>query len=355
MAKEIFHLLLFFFLLTGIQVVESSSHNHHHHRHRYHIKLNSSKLFVFGDSYVDTGNNPVSESRSWHKPYGLTFPGKPAGRWSDGRVFTDYFASVIGIKSPIPYKWIKVKPELIKYGINFAYGGTGVFDTLSTDPNMTIQINFLQNFIQEGVYSNLDLNSSIALVSAAGNDYSAYLSRNGTLEGLPALIISVVNQLASNLKRIHSLGVKNVVVNGLQPIGCAPYITASSSSRQKCNETVNILVKLHNLLLNQAVNKLNSETNGSTYKIINLYSAFTTVLNNTGNQTFTNPLQQCCKGKNSTYTCGNTENGVEMYTVCENREAAFFWDDVHPTQQGWSAVFSALQASLHQLYSSLMH
>lgn len=47
------------------------------------------KLFVFGDSYVDTGNWDKS-SGSWHSPYGSTFPGKPTGRFSDGRVLTDY-------------------------------------------------------------------------------------------------------------------------------------------------------------------------------------------------------------------------------------------------------------------------
>ncbi|KAL2227685.1 UNVERIFIED_CONTAM: GDSL esterase/lipase, partial [Sesamum indicum] len=47
-------------------------------------------LFVFGDSYADTGNLPTSVSRSWKSPYGITFPGKPSGRFSDGRVLTDY-------------------------------------------------------------------------------------------------------------------------------------------------------------------------------------------------------------------------------------------------------------------------
>jgi phospholipase/lecithinase/hemolysin len=43
-------------------------------------------IYVFGDSYVDTGNNPVTV-----KPYGSDWTGQPPGRWSDGRVLTDYF------------------------------------------------------------------------------------------------------------------------------------------------------------------------------------------------------------------------------------------------------------------------
>nr|GMD46235.1 GDSL esterase/lipase At5g03610-like [Ipomoea batatas] len=58
------------------------------------------KLFVFGDSYSDTGNYRKIESVSWKQPYGITFPGKPSGRFSDGRVLTDYIAEFLGVKSP---------------------------------------------------------------------------------------------------------------------------------------------------------------------------------------------------------------------------------------------------------------
>ncbi|EPS64111.1 hypothetical protein M569_10670 [Genlisea aurea] len=48
------------------------------------------KLFVFGDSYADTGNLRKSLGQSWDRPYGITNPGRPAGRFSDGLILTDY-------------------------------------------------------------------------------------------------------------------------------------------------------------------------------------------------------------------------------------------------------------------------
>ena len=53
-----------------------------------------SGLFVFGDSYADTGNRDPTDpslSSTWKFPYGSTWPGIPTGRFSDGRVLTDYF------------------------------------------------------------------------------------------------------------------------------------------------------------------------------------------------------------------------------------------------------------------------
>uniref|UniRef100_A0A803NW21 Uncharacterized protein n=1 Tax=Cannabis sativa TaxID=3483 RepID=A0A803NW21_CANSA len=41
------------------------------------------KLFVFGDSYADTGNSRKHTAVSWKPPYGITFPGKPAGSEND--------------------------------------------------------------------------------------------------------------------------------------------------------------------------------------------------------------------------------------------------------------------------------
>lgn len=69
--------------------MKGSSH-HHHHSHRHLFGFRPLKLFVFGDSYADTGNIGKTAANSWKVPYGITFPGKPAGRFSDGRVLTDY-------------------------------------------------------------------------------------------------------------------------------------------------------------------------------------------------------------------------------------------------------------------------
>ncbi|OAY42883.1 GDSL esterase/lipase At5g03610 [Manihot esculenta] len=327
------------FLLSGV------------HGSRGHLfNFRPSKLFVFGDSYADTGNNRKTIANSWKVPYGITFPGKPTGRFSDGRVLTDCFAESIGVKSPIPYRWRKFAVNRLKNGINFAYGGTGVFDTLCPAPNMTTQIDFFQQIITDKVYTTADLRSSVALVTLSGNDYSAYAARNGSAQGWQAFITQVVNQLTVNLKRIKGLGVKKIAVCGLQPLGCLPPSTFASSFQQ-CNATQNDLVGFHNLLLQQAVAKLNNETKDTSLLIFDLYSAFMTVLNNKGGDSkFENPLKPCCIGISKEYSCGSVdENGAKKYTVCENPVAAFFWDDVHPSQEGWRSVYLALQPTLQQL------
>ena len=57
------------------------------------------KLFVFGDSFVDSGNlGKIGKlARSWTYPYGITFPHHPTGRFSDGRVLSDFIGFYIYI------------------------------------------------------------------------------------------------------------------------------------------------------------------------------------------------------------------------------------------------------------------
>ena len=59
----------------------------------------------------------------------------------------------------------------LQYGMSFAYGGTGVFDTYVNYPNMTAQINYFEQLLGNVYSPPSDLSSSVALVSVAGNDY----------------------------------------------------------------------------------------------------------------------------------------------------------------------------------------
>ncbi|KAH0887699.1 hypothetical protein HID58_050128 [Brassica napus] len=329
-----FYVFLFTSLLFAeINGVEGSDKNHRLYGFR------PTKLFVFGDSYADTGNIKKSLSSSWKFPYGITFPGKPAGRFSDGRVATDFLAKFVGIKSPIPYFWKNYAgKKRLQHGMNFAYGGTGVFNTQAPLPNMTTQIDFFQNILTAGDIYNIPSNliSSVALVSVAGNDYSTFISQNRPASDFPAFIKQVVDQTEVNLRRLHALGVEKVAVPLLQPLGCLPGITFASSF-QRCNETQNALVRLHNSLLQQAVIKLNNEIKKSTFIILDLYNAFLTVFNNKG----ANP------GVSSEYNCGSVdEKGVKKYMICDDPKSAFFWDGSHPTEEGWRSVYSVLHQSL---------
>ncbi|KAL5069146.1 hypothetical protein RYX36_020033 [Vicia faba] len=68
------------------------------------------------------------------------------------------------------------------------------------------------------------------------------------------------------------------------------------------------------------------------------------------NSTLMNPLKSCCEEEGLTNSCGSVDdNGENKYTLCENPELSFFWDNLHPSQNGWHAIYTLMQSSLGQL------
>lgn len=102
----------------------------------------------------------------------------------------DVAARYLGVKSPVPYRVRKAMPQNMRYGVNLAFGGAGVFDTDrgGASPNISTQIDYLADLVvTHKVYSTSNLTNSVALVSVAGNDYAHYVATNGSLEVLICL------------------------------------------------------------------------------------------------------------------------------------------------------------------------
>ncbi|XP_026416148.1 GDSL esterase/lipase At3g09930-like [Papaver somniferum] len=195
-----------------------------------------------------------------------------------------FLASFMGIKSPMPYTQLDdLSKTKVSNGMNFAHGGTGVFNTwMKKEPNMTIQIDTFKQYIADGVYTKSDLDESMAVVSSSGNDYTQYNAvYHGTHEGYQAFVAKVIDQLELNIREIKKTGVNKVVMLTMQPLGCLPY-KEKTLSYEKCDKPLNNDTIYHNTFLQKAVQRLNKETTDSPFHILDLYSAFMSVINKRG-------------------------------------------------------------------------
>ncbi|KAI3883686.1 hypothetical protein MKW92_038812 [Papaver armeniacum] len=186
----------------------------------------------------------------------MAVPGVPTGRYSDGLIFTDFLCK--------------------KYYMGCVVGFP------ATTGNMTTQIDFFKQYIAEGVYNERDLDESIAVVSNAGNDYTQYYAVDrGTHEGYQAFAAKVIDQLELNLREIRKIGVKKVEMLTMQPLGYLPN-KAKTLSYEKCDKPLNNDTIFPNMLLEKAVQRLNSETTDSPFHILDLYGAFMSLINKQG-------------------------------------------------------------------------
>lgn len=83
------------------------------------------KIYVFGDSYTDTGNGNSSTGPNIFRhvsqlPYGMTYFHHPTNRYSDGRLVIDFVADSLSLPFIPPYH---NKSYDTSHGVNFAISG----------------------------------------------------------------------------------------------------------------------------------------------------------------------------------------------------------------------------------------
>lgn len=91
-----------------------------------------SSILIFGDSLLDTGNNNYipTQLQANHAPYGVSFPGGiPTGRFSDGKLMSDFLANALGLKQYVPPFLDPNLPQSeLPTGVCFASAGSGYDD-----------------------------------------------------------------------------------------------------------------------------------------------------------------------------------------------------------------------------------
>jgi len=100
-------------------------------------------MIVFGDSSVDAGNNNyiATVARSNFQPYGRDFEGgKPTGRFSNGRITTDFLSQAFGIKPYVP-PYLDPNHNISHFatGVTFASAATG-YDNATSDVLVSIHL-----------------------------------------------------------------------------------------------------------------------------------------------------------------------------------------------------------------------
>lgn len=310
-------------------------------------------LWVFGDSYADTGNlGDLGRelTHAWYDPYGATFPGRPTGRFSDGRVLTDFIASAMGMPTPVAYKVRRGAPRgLIARGMNFAVGGAGVLDTGNFQRNVSAQIDLFQAQ-HPAVVRGCD-DAGVAVVVVSGNDYSYAADKDNSTSAAIAYIPTVVRQLREQLRRLRDdLGMRKVVVTNLHPIGCTPLFTRALNY-SGCDPLANVGAAQHNAALQSVLAALDPANR--TFLLLDVNTPFAAFVDAPAPERFPEPRRPCCESFSAGGYCGEKDDdGNRLYALCDNPSQHFYWDDVHPTQAAWAAVAETLRPRIHEFLST---
>ncbi|KAE9620964.1 putative triacylglycerol lipase [Lupinus albus] len=305
-------------------------------------------LFAFGDSILDTGNNNilVSTTKCNYPPYGRDFNGGiPTGRFSNGKVPSDFIAEVLGIKDTLPaYNNPKLDVQELPTGVCFASGGSGL-DTLTSSFMEVISVSDQIKMFKEYI-GNLTANvgqqkaseiisNSLVILSAGNNDIAITYSQGRRPMLFPAYSNLLVDWTSSFLKELYALGVRHVWAFSTLTLGCLPGGRASVGG-VLCNEAVNELAVQFNDMLEKHITSIKTTTPDYEVQYVDVYNPLRNIINSASQLGFTNTMNGCCGG--------NAVASGELCTVftgqCTNPSIYVFWDFAHPTQRAYEIIVS---------------
>ncbi|XP_047155655.1 GDSL esterase/lipase At1g74460-like [Vigna umbellata] len=301
--------------------------------------------FIFGDSLSDVGNN-MHLSRSLAQAslpwYGIDMGnGLPNGRFTNGRTVADIIGDRTGLPRPPAFLDPSVSGEVIlENGVNYASGGGGILNETGAyfiqKFSLDKQIELFQGtqelirgkigkraadkFFKEGRY----------VVALGSNDFiNNYLMpvyRDSWTYNDETFMDYLMGTLEKQLKLLHSLGARQLVVFGLGPMGCIP-LQRVLSTTGNCREKANKLALTFNKAVSELVDDFGNHFPDSTYRFGDAYDVVYDVISNPNKYGFQNSDSPCCSFWNirPALTC------VPASSLCKDRSKYVFWDEYHPT------------------------
>lgn len=301
----------------------------------------SPAFFVFGDSFYDTGDSnylATATMRANITPYGETFFKKATGRFSNGRLITDFIAQYANLPFLPPF----LQPGLMSYknGVNFACAGAGAVNetfqgrVISLETQVDNYKKVIVNLRQQFGYgkSKAILSKAVYMLNIGTNDYLYLLSTNPTAL-TPQYVGLVVGNITSATKEIYRLGGRKFAINNVAPLGCFPIVKAAVSSNGTCVLQLQQIVSLHNLQLSQALSALSTQYTDMKYGLFDIYGNLEKRISDPTNYGLKDSTTACCGSGpfRGVFSCGGQGN-LTTYELCPNPKEYLFWDSVHPSE-----------------------
>ncbi|TKW36136.1 hypothetical protein SEVIR_2G421200v4 [Setaria viridis] len=328
------------------------------------------RFFAFGDSIIDTGNfihyaaAPGSVARP---PYGETFFRRPTGRWSDGRLPTDFIVERLGFPYWTPYLAGKTAEDF-RYGANFAVASATALKQLLfrennldvkqiTPYSLNVQIEWFKKVLDTLATTEHEpkeiMASSLFLVGEIGyNDYNHPFFQNKTLDWVMPLVPRVIGSIVESLEALIQLGAKTLYVPGIFPLGCVPrylFLFRDSDAGDYdpttgCLRWLNALAELHNTLLKAKLAELRRahRRRGVSIVYVDYYGEVADIIASRRAAPNGAALDACCGGAglhNANFTVHCSDPGA---VLCADPSRYVSWDGLHFTEAAYRKMASGM-------------
>ncbi|XP_057840477.1 GDSL esterase/lipase At2g42990-like [Cryptomeria japonica] len=312
-------------------------------------------IFLFGDSYGDTGNNDYIDTNVTgdYPPYGKDFKDCiPTGRISNGKLMSDYFAEGLGIKELLPpYLDPKLKAKDLLTGVCFSSSGTGL-DNLTAQISNVIpvwkQIEYFKEYRKKiaGLVGEEEattiINKAIFFISIGTNDFVVnYFSLRTrrlrfTVQEYTDFLLNIYTLY---IKELYNLGATRLAVINVPPLGCLPIerLLGSLLIKGACNKKINKAADGFNSGLKAMIHGLKPAFPSLKIAYLDYHNLISKFIANPSKYDLEVIAEACCG-------TGTFEAVLlcKKFTPCTCADASkyLFFDSVHLTQKAYQNISS---------------
>ncbi|KAJ4830674.1 hypothetical protein Tsubulata_027983 [Turnera subulata] len=358
---------------------DQNKHDHHHHLllHVFSYLLlfightqalsvprraynkSATAILVFGDSTVDPGNNNYVKTifRANFAPYGRDFANQvPTGRFSNGRLTTDFIASYIGVKENVPpYLDPKLSIKELMTGVSFASAGSG-FDPLtpqiSNVVDMPKQLEYFKQYkkrLEAAIgrqRTENHIKKALFVISAGTNDFVVNyftLPIRRKAYSVQDYERFVLQKAIDFTQGLIDLGARRFLFSKLAPMGCLPVVITLFSGKtligRGCLDYYSSVAREFNAMVENELNllQIRNAIHGVKIGLTDSYAVVSGMIQGPGSNAFDEVNSGCCG-------TGYLEAGILCNPhsfLCPDASKYVFWDSIHPTEMAYYNVFKA--------------
>ncbi|CAE5960162.1 unnamed protein product [Arabidopsis arenosa] len=243
---------------------------------------NVTALFLFGDSFLDAGNNNYINTTTLDQanfpPYGQTFFGLPTGRFSDGRLISDFIAEYANLPLIPPFLEPGNSQKKL-YGVNFASAGAGALvETFQGSViNLRTQLDHYKKverlwrtkFGKEE--SKKRISRAVYLISIGSNDYSSLFLTNQSLSiSMSQHVDIVIGNLTTFIHEIYKIGGRKFGFLNVPDLGCFPALRILQLKNDSCLRDASRLANMHNIALANLLFKMQRQVKGFKFSLFDM-------------------------------------------------------------------------------------
>ena len=271
-----------------------------------------SRIFIFGASFMDSGNHFAVTGETAHPPFELiTFASYGVGghRPTNGHTWVEVLAQEMGLT-----EWAKPAYRDPAYG-NYAFSFGRAREVANPiGKSLSTQVN---DWVTNGYCTGTPMTDTLFIVDSGYADLLDIMNAADQAE-IMAIMGEMTASIATNIGILHDCGARNLLFAYLLPAEAAPVSSLMPSTTEAPPSMSLTAIYNFGYLKPLVIDLLPDDMNVLT---VDFFAEVTSVLTMPEEYGFTNITDACI----TPY--------VHKGAFCKKRNEYFWWDQLHPTKE----------------------